>query len=304
MRKIKFVQRTHGISKIPYVDTVMKHCVFDGDDDFGDFIRVKPHLFYDRISLYEYTNYQTHQKIFGAGALTNAAIMYHYGDVISFVDDDFGDVTYLDTMMLDLAKPEIIKHWSNDLVKPDGHEMPYDEFVRMAYDLMGSDNVVQLGTYGKPAEVIDRTTLFTGNPTAKHCISGVTAKMVSKSFWFTPSILDTTMIEFPTIAFARHEDTCLGAMNQIRSITLPAFIHHKGERHNIDNDSALDYLVYNYIMSVMQGMPNREICPPKNDMQLWLEMNFRMLCEDCKNLKSQEDKKKFVESIFYHGEMP
>ncbi len=300
-RDIKFVARTRSGPMFD-VDSEVVHASYSRPLLPNKQVRVRPELFcHDDMGFYCHDRGGV-QTLFMAGALTNAAIMYHYGDVISFVDDDFGDVCYDHDCFLDLGKPEHIKIWSREYPnKPKHITDTYVNFVRMAYEELGAKKAVQLGTYGKPTECMDMSIYSKGNPTWPFCTQGFLAKKTIDSFWFTPSILDTRSITKATLPYVRHEDTYLGLVNGCKAIVLPAFIEHIGKRVHLTSMNPVDFIVQKHIEQVRHGIVDPDLEPPRNDMQLWLEASFHRLCLECEQL-SKPEKKKFVEAIFFCGE--
>lgn len=297
-RDIKFVARTRG--RAPFdVDTMVVH---NGLKPYE--VNVRPEIFCSdedmRLYCYDSGGMQT---TFKAGALTNAAIMFHYGDVISFVDDDFGEVSYDHDCLLDFGSGKHVKIWSNSIPeRPKKYLMGYVDFVRMAYEELGASRAVQLGTYGKPTECLDMSIFSKGNPTWPYCTQGFLSKSVIDAFWFTPSILDTKLITKATLPYVRHEDTYLGLINNCSAIVLPAFIEHIGRRVNLTGMHPVDYIVQMHIEKVRNGVADPDLEPPRNDAQFWLEENYHRLCLECEQIKLRRDKIKFVEAIFFQGE--
>jgi hypothetical protein len=302
-REIKFVARTRGIA--PFMcDTYVQHSRVETKESPYR-VRVIPELFFDEdMSDYCDDLGAPDTKFFMAGALTNAAIMYHYGDVISLVDDDFGLVSYGSDCFLDFGDCRYVKIWQKQYPKnPKPMIEDYPRFIRMAYRELGADHVVQLGTYGKPAEVLDPSLDSYGNPLWPYCTQGFITKSKISTFWFTPSILDTKKITKPTLPYIRHEDSYLGLVNPSKTVVLPAFIHHIGRRVPLSKLNPLDFVVQKYIMQARSGIINKDIEPPRSERQQWLEDNFHRLCLECESLP-KEKKREFVEAIFFHGEMP
>lgn len=298
-REIKFVARTKSTPLFD-VDTIIAHSNRDTISRKNQ-VEVKPEIFcQDDMSDYCHDRGGM-QTTFKAGVLTNAAIMYHYGDVISFVDDDFAGVCYDHDCFLDFGNPEYVKIWSKDWPrKPKQISCKYKDFVRMAYEELGASKAVQLGTYGKPTECLDMSIFSKGNPTWQFCTQGFLAKKTIDSFWFTPSILDTKLITKPTLPYTRHEDTYLGLINNCSTIVLPAFIEHVGRRVHLTSMHPVDFIVQKHIEQIRNGVVDPDLEPPRNDHQAWLEENFHRLCLECEQLPAWE-KKKFVEEIFFFG---